>query len=89
MCEGCFNHRLPSCGFEEKGISHECPYNKLISEGYKLAEKDLTLTWKDIMLIDRLCKDTPVPTRISKSNVQFYMQYYIRVLERFKKKRSV
>lgn len=41
MCVVCSDHGKASCGYEERGIQGDCPYNDFINRGYELAEKDI------------------------------------------------
>ena len=41
MCVVCNDHGEPSCGYEERGLQRNCPYNDFIERGYGLAEEDL------------------------------------------------
>ena len=58
MCEACHLHNSPVCGWEKRNHQHECKYNAYINAGYKLAQKDLSLGWKDIKLIGELINKT-------------------------------
>ena len=54
-------------------------------EGYHQAEKDLELTWKDMMTIDDLLDELLPPRRDSDELV--LKGYYEEVLKRFKEKK--
>lgn len=51
MCEACWMHNDPECGYECRNLQRKCTYNDLIGRGYELAEKDLALSWEDAQLL--------------------------------------
>ena len=54
LCEACcphYNKTPDECGFTEREMQWDCPYFDFIQRGYEQAEKDLALTWRDMMQI--------------------------------------
>ena len=83
MCDACWMHNDPECGYECRNLQRKCTNNDLIGRGYELAEKDLALTIQDLELLHTFLYAVKNNKHGCFTFTRLSDEQYIEVLKRF------
>jgi hypothetical protein len=82
-CTKCANNKL-NCGMKLISNGRNCIECSNYIEGYRQAEKDLELTWKDMELIYEITYEDSRNVSLNKGGDISKEEFYQEVLKRFK-----